>query len=89
MKTYPVCNQVDSTDCKAPPSFGGEYVRVGTCYRCGLPVCTNCSLRVRYLRYGQRRLCHNCLDEIDREAGIPRDQRRAHRHLLRLAGYKA
>lgn len=70
--------------CTAPPVWAYSHTR-GECYRCGEPTCTKCSLRVDYLRYGRQRICHNCLDELDREAGGSDRNGRSMRHLRRLA----
>lgn len=54
------CSIVE-TDCEAPPT---GVNRTGCmCFRCGLPVCRKCSVRVEYLRYGVKRLCLPCLEE--------------------------
>lgn len=86
MRKHEPCVVVDSISCRAPAEWP-PHRKLPTCFRCGQPVCVNCSLRVMYLTYGRQRLCHLCLDELD--DALPRDQRRAHRHLLRLAGYPA
>lgn len=61
-------------NCRAPAGFQagggvwaneeGPYARAA-CFACGDPVCTNpdCSQRVRYRRFGRRRLCRWCIEE--------------------------
>lgn len=44
-------------------------VAIPLCFRCGYPVCENCSSRVEY-EGGERRICATCLGEIAREQAI-------------------
>lgn len=57
------CDVVE-TNCQAPPALFTSTR--GTCYRCGNPVCLNCSKRIVYLRFGRRRICNNCVEEMKR-----------------------
>ena len=54
--------------CNAPP-FAVESDARTECFACGNYVCTNstCSRRVRYFRYGRRRLCTHCIEENARK----------------------
>lgn len=62
------CNAVTSDHCEAPPAFADSYTK-GTCFGCGMPVCSRCSSRVKWYRYGRRRICDNCLEEHRDEYG--------------------
>jgi hypothetical protein len=66
-KPHRSCDVV-APGCTAPPGLGRLVAPARhTCYRCGNPVCGNCSRRVVYMTYGRRRICLNCLDELHRE----------------------
>lgn len=69
------CDVVDA-GCEAPPGLAGltKGCRC-TCFKCGNPVCKNCSRIRPYLRFGRRRICLNCVEELER------DQRRRAPHL--------
>lgn len=58
------CNTVEY-GCLAPPADPFSFTRA-KCFRCGEAVCTHCSLRRPYLRYGRRRICGRCYEEIAR-----------------------
>jgi hypothetical protein len=58
------CNVVHE-GCLAPPALAFTGTQA-VCFRCGNYVCTNCSRRVRYQRYGRRRLCDHCRAELKR-----------------------
>jgi hypothetical protein len=58
-----VCCVVDSF-CKAAANFSMAGP-VTTCFRCGDDVCTNCSSRRLYSRFGKKRLCNDCQCDID------------------------
>lgn len=58
------CNTVFG-GCKASPSFSWAYTRA-KCFKCGEHVCINCSQIISYLRYGRRRICGVCLEEMGR-----------------------
>ena len=34
------------------------------CFRCGLPVCRECSDVIPYLRYRHKRICDDCQEEL-------------------------
>jgi hypothetical protein len=76
------CKQVDSIYCTAPPGHRDSHTK-GTCFACGEPVCTACSLRVKYSTYGVQRLCHDCLEM---HLGEPGRVRIIEHHYV-LAGY--
>lgn len=76
------CCVVDSISCEAPPGEGGTKTR-GKCFACGEGVCRSCSVITTYLRYGRRRVCHNCLPIHLGERG----RWLALDHVYRLAGY--
>ncbi|MFA4971219.1 MAG: hypothetical protein WC683_01310 [bacterium] len=59
------CNVVD-IDCLAPAN-SSALVR-SRCFRCGMPVCLNCSQVQPYLHYGRKRICNDCRDEMARDA---------------------
>ena len=54
--------------CKAPPALAWSRTRA-KCYACGESVCVGpeCSRRVRYYRYGRRRLCAGCVAELAKD----------------------
>jgi len=51
--------------CLAPPCLASSFTRA-KCFRCGEATCTACSMRTNYNKYGVRRLCDNCIEELDR-----------------------
>lgn len=57
---YRSCDRVEQ-GCKAPPALAESYTK-GTCYACGLPVCTNpaCSRRIMWAGRGRKRVCSGC-----------------------------
>lgn len=59
------CSVVDQ-GCDSPANLTPpQHVRA-TCYSCGQPVCTKCSSKRRYLRYGIRRVCNSCqIERLD------------------------
>lgn len=58
------CHVVE-TNCLAPPAM--TFSTRATCFRCREPVCVNCSRRRAYARYGVRRLCNHCIEDIASE----------------------
>jgi hypothetical protein len=56
--------EVSGYGCEAPANlvYGDQPARILTCYRCGLPVCRECStLSPDPMRQGRRtRRCDNC-----------------------------
>lgn len=64
--------------CLAAANFEPPQAALGVCYRCGMPVCSKCSTRRKYLHYGLKRLCNNC--QIGNE-------KRVRARLYRMAGY--
>lgn len=61
------CAVVGSTGCQSPAGTS-YYVRLAECFKCGDAVCTDyyCSRRVLYHRYGRKRLCVTCIEELAR-----------------------
>lgn len=51
------------------------------CFRCGQNVCIKCSSRRMYGKYGRKRLCDNCQEDIDG------NDRAIMRKAYRMAGY--
>lgn len=56
------CNTVN-VGCKAPPAFEWSFTRA-KCFRCGEHVCKNCSKVQSYMKYGRRRICGRCQEEM-------------------------
>lgn len=63
-RDYRSCNVVWAHGCEAPPSTF-ESTRC-TCFKCGLPACKKCSRIQKYLRFGRRRICMNCVEELEK-----------------------
>ena len=64
-KEKPTCCVVED-NCLAPANVTQDAkIRIRTwCYRCGQPVCRNCSKKIHYFNFGIQRICSNCLEEI-------------------------
>lgn len=58
------CGLVWDNLCDAPAN-GSRSIR-GTCYACGQPVCTMCSVVTNWYHYGRHRIGFDCLREHDR-----------------------
>lgn len=58
------CCVVDE-GCRAPANLlRADRPRLrAKCFACGEPVCTNCSKRMKYFRYGVRRICNRCQED--------------------------
>jgi hypothetical protein len=65
MKERPVCCVADQF-CLAAANFANSVrpQRIAECFVCGEPVCTKCSTRRKYGRYGRVRICNNCQIEV-------------------------
>ena len=50
--------------CDAPANLLDVKTPKSMCFACGLPVCTKCSTRRKYLHWGRVRVCNNC--QVDR-----------------------
>lgn len=59
MDTCHVSNQ----DCCASPGVSDGDLTRAECFACGLPVCVKCSKRVRYFKWGRKRVCDHCREE--------------------------
>lgn len=55
------CHVADQ-NCSAPANLVGAHTGA-TCFACGEPTCLRCSSRIRFLGYGRRRICFNCIEE--------------------------
>lgn len=73
------CNVADQ-HCEAAANHQYTYC-VAECFRCGMPVCTKCSSKRKYMHFGTKRLCNNCQVEVDGN-----DKRVVYR-IARQAGY--
>ena len=62
LKDYRSCSVVWEYGCEAPPST--QQSTRSTCFRCGCPACKKCSVVRSYLRYGRRRICKNCIEDM-------------------------
>ena len=65
-KDVETCSVVNS-GCTSPANQ--EFPKVparGVCFSCGLPVCAKCSKRRKYMGYGLRRICDNCIEEMEK-----------------------
>jgi hypothetical protein len=60
------CN-VSNQNCTASPGVDGSKTR-GICFACGLPVCMECSSRIKWYNFGKKRICDNCREDKDRES---------------------
>ncbi len=62
------CNVV-AEDCKCPPGCPKSWFmgRITTCFACGLDVCVACSRRRKYSRFGRKRICLQCVGELEKE----------------------
>lgn len=69
--------EVSGEDCTAPAGYqiggpGGPIVENefnstrATCFACGLPVCTSCSRRRSWFKYGRRRVCEDCEEQFEK-----------------------
>lgn len=56
---------LNSNACTAPP--GGKQSTQGTCFACGQPACTADSKVIRYLSYGRRRICADCIEQMNKD----------------------
>jgi hypothetical protein len=67
MKRDRVSCSVADQQCIAPANLKDEDLpsQLGECFRCGLPVCRNCSSRRKYAGKRHVRLCNNCQVDID------------------------
>jgi hypothetical protein len=74
------CSVVDAF-CLAIPAMDGTTR--ARCFACGDKVCVNCSLVLPWLKFGRKRICHNCL----LNHRIPNADQLIHAQSLRLAGY--
>lgn len=66
MSRRPQCD-VSGPGCRAPAGGAGLYPTArAECFVCGLAVCTNpaCSRRMPYHRYGIRRVCAKCQEQL-------------------------
>ena len=57
------CCVVEDNNCKSPANLEKVRPAKGTCFACGLPVCSNCSVVIKYFDYGRKRICNNCIDD--------------------------
>lgn len=62
------CDTNVSGSCKAPPGLAGAYTRA-ECFACGMPTCTACSSRRKYMKYGIKRICYNCQEQHNMKKG--------------------
>ena len=67
--------------CSAAANFTPRHRAGGRCFHCGLAVCSFCSSKRKYEKYGVVRLCNNC------QIGLDGRDRVVMRRLYRLAGY--
>ena len=58
------CTVVDQ-HCLSPANLSPRVAVRASCFKCGQPVCVNCSSRRRYMSYGIVRLCNDCQVELD------------------------
>jgi len=65
------CSVADGA-CRGPNS-GGSSVKA-KCFACGEHVCTACSSKRKYFKYGTKRICNNCqlelLDNRDKDKHV-------------------
>lgn len=66
--------------CTAAANYEGTYVRA-VCFKCDEPVCSKCSSKRKYLRYGTVRLCNDCQVELDGNDEV------VMRRMRKMAGY--
>lgn len=62
------CNVV-AEGCLAPPALANGRIRT-RCFKCGLTVCRSCSAVQPYLRYGRKRICQHCAEELRAEQAL-------------------
>lgn len=74
---------VAEDSCKSPSGYragtmGGRVdpCLVTECFACGNPVCTNCSTRMTWHRFGVRRVCLYCREDHEKTA-VERRQAKA------------
>lgn len=72
---------VANVDCDAPANLEEAYTSA-TCFACGEPVCMDpgCSKRIRWCRFGRRRVCSICVEQHTRVS----EQDRCHEETSRL-----
>lgn len=68
--------------CECPANLEPQVAARCTCFRCGRKVCTMCSMVISYRRFGFKRLCNDCVIEVDG------NDERIIAELERLGGYK-
>ena len=66
------CNVVNQ-GCTAPPGIASSFTKA-TCFACGMSVCVGpqCSRRIRWHKYGRRRVCHSCESDARRSTADSR-----------------
>jgi predicted amidophosphoribosyltransferase len=62
------CSVVSDWHCKSPANAITPVAVHTASPQRKQEVCTACSKVTAYLRYGRRRLCDNCLEELERES---------------------
>ena len=67
--------------CSAASNFTPLLHARGRCFHCGDAVCSNCSSKRQYEKFGKVRLCNNCQIDIDGHDHV------VMRRLYLLAGY--
>ena len=80
-KTVETCCMADQY-CDAPGNLEPPVAARCTCFSCGGKVCKKCSMVIAYRSYGFRRLCNDCIEEVDG------NDDRLIAKLERLGGYK-
>ena len=70
-KFEPDCCSVVNEDCLSPANLDPRRHVKTQCFRCGLPVCRECSKVVVYFRFGRKRICNICRDDMKRHAAQP------------------
>lgn len=68
--------------CLRSSNLARPGARLLGCWKCGNPVCANCSLVITLAKKGLRRFCHDCLEALDG------NDVRVMTHIARQAGYR-